>query len=925
MNGPQHPAIPTSCRRQSGGRRASGVTRLAVRSTRLERLEARVVLDAELSTPVACTPIFCPAMSADIQNDPSPVNGLQQFGSADELQDHLIDVAVNRYAQLFGQPGWPNHWWWGPGLNWGQEGDATAGPATNRSHSDTNVQVAGVDEGDIVETDGEFLYVLTDNRLSVIDVRAPEAPQLAWHTDWETNRWPSALFLHEDRLTVISSGGGWWGVPFMDVMARPSIPPDPSEFQPPHVTTTVYDVSDATQPTLVQKTEVDGWLYNARSIDGKVYLVVNDSLQLPPPDALPVDPPADPTASDPIAGIWPPGGPGEWGSYIYETEAEYRARMEALPIDLPDFATYGPDGTKVSEGDLFAATDLYRFTDEMTDNLLSIVTIDSHVAEAGPHAVTSILADGGSTIYMTPESLYVFSPRWNLSEQLSILKFDVNSALGTVEPVARGSVTGRILNQFSADEFNGHLRIATTEGWGTTSLNHVSVLAQTGDALQVIGSVDIAPGESIFSARFLGDQAYVVTFLRVDPLYRIDLSDPTQPRVVGELEVPGFSDYLQQIDPAHLLAIGRGADPNTGMVTSLQVSLFNIAEANPSLVDRYDFPGGNSSWSTATFDHHAFSYFSEYDTLAIPVDNYVFDPIWLADGRHHDPNTSPHGLYVLRVDPESGIRFEAVVNHPTSVLRSVRVGSHLVSVSSHMVKIVSLDAPDVVVGELIFREGLPHIEPPTDQHVDTPGPEATVLDVSSGAAGVSSSLETPGDRDVFQLRAPESGELHLVARGVAHGIISSNGDSDPAQAGLEISVLDDRGQVLHRVRTGTEHSAQLEFAVTAGTLYYISVAAVDANATGDYSFSVGYPIDDTGGGPVDGNPDVNGDGAIDAADAARLFSVWGKTEAAPTSAIDFALSDINGDGIIDAADAGILFERWTGDVHVGSIESAFAS
>ena len=217
----------------------------------------------------------------------------------------------------------------------------------------------------------------------------------------------------------------------------------------------------------------------------------------------------------------------------------------------------------------------------------------------------------------------------------------------------------------------------------------VYVLRDSAGNLTTVGAVDrLAPGERIYSARFVGERAYVSTFRQIDPFFVIDLSEPSAPRVEGELKVPGFSSYLQPLDDTHVLGIGRDVDPETGRVLGVQVSLFDVS--NPSAPVRsavHTFAGeGWEAWSEALHDHHAVSWFPEQGMLTLPSQRFE-------DGGVAD------ALQVLHVDLGAPAGFTSLgeIHHASAVLRSVRIGTFLYSISTGEVQVHPLAAPTVVV------------------------------------------------------------------------------------------------------------------------------------------------------------------------------------------------------------------------------------
>lgn len=642
---------------------------------------------------------------------------VDKFGSEAELEQFLVDDALVRYQGLFGQPGWPN-WWWGreggpPVLG---DGDTGAVPG----HSETNVQVSGVDEGDLVETDGDFLYVLSGQQLVIAD--ALPAEEMAVSARVNFDGFPFAEYLMGDRLTVLSheyvdGGMPWWGIP-----GGPMIDVASPFFFRTELVVTVFDVADRAAPTVVQETRLDATHVDSRAIGNLLYLVTSGGFGLPAPELTCTPPfdPTDPTKIDPNM------------TCVYETQDEYLARIEGEVIELgmPHYTSQGSDGVPVT-GLLTEASEVYRPLVAPAWNLLSIVVIDtSDDTSPGPEFATSLPTDYASQIYASTENLYVANPTWRPDatdgEAALLLKFQLDPVARRVDLSAWGEAPGRLLNQFSIDEHEGYLRVATTQGWGPTAANRVVVFAQNGESLEIVGqSDDFAVGEQIFAVRFQGDRAFVVTFLRIDPLFALDLSDPRNPRLAGELEVPGFSNYLQPVGETDLIGIGRNAD-EFGRVEELQVSLFDVADLNqPALKDRDSVDAADWAYSEATENHHAVGYFPEYGVLAIPVSSAE----WVQEDRDGDgvaetsiyrPRTE---LWVWRIDSaadgEEAVQPLGRIEHDSYVRRSVRIGDILYSISDVEIKAHQILDPTVQLGALYYGQddvGVGVFEPSPDDH-----------------------------------------------------------------------------------------------------------------------------------------------------------------------------------------------------------------
>jgi uncharacterized secreted protein with C-terminal beta-propeller domain len=295
-------------------------------------------------------------------------------------------------------------------------------------------------------------------------------------------------------------------------------------------------------------------------------------------------------------------------------------------------------------------------------------------------------------------------------EKTIIHKITINN--GNIEYKANGNVPGIVLNQFSMDEYNGYFRIATTTGevsrtGESTSLNHVYVLDEN---LKIVGKVeDLAKGERIYSARFMGNRAYMVTFRKIDPLFVIDLSSPENPKVLGYLKVTGYSDYLHPYDENHIIGIGKetaGGDENFAWYQGLKISLFDVSDVeNPKEIGKVEI-GDRGTDSEALRDHKAFLFDKEKNLLVIPISLAEIDeskysgeiPDW-AYGE-----VVWRGAYVYSLDLTNGFTLKGTITHsnetveksmyyydyPYQIKRSLYMDNVLYTLSSKMIKMNDL-------------------------------------------------------------------------------------------------------------------------------------------------------------------------------------------------------------------------------------------
>ena len=649
---------------------------------------------------------------------------LAQPGELDsniQTKQHLIDLAVERWASTLGTS-WDGGRWWryvGPQLTSSSRSDVaeatidrvwsvattdSAGASSLRGgFSNTNTQEEGVDEGDIVKTDGEYIYLVSDAELVIVDAWPAEELHVASRLELDATA--KALYLNGDRLMVVTDASpeycgtwSWWS----------------SDCSDSELTVTIVDVTDRTSPEVIQETTVDGTYEDSRAVGNQVYFMVRNQLDVPRPDwsCTTLERSAEEVEAS------GQGVPSRYvsleGSYVlftrfcqYETEADYRERLEEV-VQLPKFrtTTTAPHGSIETTGLLSDAEDTYASELWGGENMVTILAMDMTGETTGPTTTTTILANN-TILYASTESLYVAASNssgdhatwWTAGNRTDIYKFDL--AKDDVPLVATGAVPGSPINQFAMDEQDGFFRIATTTGssWGWRGggwSNHVYVLGQAGEHLNVVGSIEeLAPGERIYSARFLDDLGFLVTFRKVDPLFTLDLSEPTNPRVLGELKIPGFSTYLHPVGGEHLIGLGRYADPNVGLAMGLQLSLFDVSDlAKPKRVDVYSF--SDERWGDETEaqqDHHAFSYFPEFGVLALPVDKGAWWGGWGGDVA---------GLEVFHVSPADGIQKLGDIEHDSNVRRSLRIGELLYSVSADTIKVHAILDPALEVASTQF-------------------------------------------------------------------------------------------------------------------------------------------------------------------------------------------------------------------------------
>jgi len=462
-------------------------------------------------------------------------------------------------------------------------------------YSTTNIQVEGVDEADIVKTDGEYAYVVSGNRLIVLRAYPPEEAEILSQISFDGT--PMEIFINQDKLAVFESP--------MEIRPLYVSPPEEvasviSPVPPPLKDLTsikVYDVSDRANPVLARNVTVDGYYFNSRMLGDYVYMVVNQPAIQP----------------------------------IVVTEDEVK-----VEVILPKFY-FGDASRKIRASEIYYS----NASDDVFHAFTTVVAINIQNDELPP-AYKTFLLGSASCMYVSLNNIYMTF----MKEGEKTLIYRISIEGDEIECVAEGEVPGYVLNQFSMDEYGGHFRIATTTREGPTSQNNIYILNMN---LTTVGRLkNLAPEEQIYSARFMGDRCYLVTFRQVDPFFVIDLKDPENPEVLGFLKIPGYSSYLHPYDEDHIIGIGKED-------TNVKISLFDVSDvSDPEEVGKYTV-GDKGSWSDSPilWDHKALLFDRSRDLLVIPVSTES-----VVKGQY----TAWQGAYVFNISL-SGITLKGDITH----------------------------------------------------------------------------------------------------------------------------------------------------------------------------------------------------------------------------------------------------------------------
>jgi len=558
----------------------------------------------------------------------------------------------------------------------------------------TNTQEADVDEADILKTDGRNVYSLgrttQGSVLRITRVWPFESFGLLGEIAIEGSA--QGLYLAGDAAVVLSSD-------YEEVNDCDSYYCDGKSI----VRVTVVDIQDPEKPFIVKETALEGSLISSRKIGSRIHLVINTPLQGPSLDYYIEDYSLTPECDSEGNPISPSK---KYLAAVEALQAENQAEIESFDFDAL------VDGLSDEDCSHFYASETGA-----GDNALRVTTLDSADWEA-PVAQAVVLGNGNS-VYASSRSLYVmFQPWWwgQEDEKTILHRFDLTEA-----PAYGGTtaVAGHLLNSFSLGEYKGVLRVATTQGHVTRAgtrevVSQVTLLDATRTDLAVLGTIEeIARGEQIYAARFIGDRGFLVTFKKVDPLFVLDLKDPTRPAIAGELKVPGFSTYLHLLDEEHLIGLGMNADDQGSFAwfQGLKLSLFDVGDSTHPKEDESVLIGGRGSSSAALYDHHAFTLDPRRGLLALPVEVYSETRGGSTYGRFEYS-----GLQLYRVSADKGFDLLGTLKleneysnwYSNSIQRSFIVGDGddegIVTLTTDRLSLHRLDAGLSEIGEVEWTQ-----------------------------------------------------------------------------------------------------------------------------------------------------------------------------------------------------------------------------
>jgi len=491
-------------------------------------------------------------------------------------------------------------------------------------YSKTNVQVEGVDEADIVKTDGTYIYYISSDKIVIVNAEDSSNLKIVSKLKYdEDNFYPNELYITENKLIII---GQKYNNYYDELVKLDSMYSTSSRGHNAFTVAKVYNSENKSKLKLEREVEIEGNYLSSRMIGDNLYFITNE--------------------------------------YLYS----YLIRNKKLnELNENDYKPVYKDTAISDEEKYIDYNDIYYFPESEDTSYLNVVGFNVNNNE---EANIDTYLGAGTDIYSSQNNLYITRVKYeykdtkthgyynNYDVNTYIYKFKLEDSKATY--VNAGSVPGEVLNQFSMDEKDGYFRIATTDSdnWNSeTNTNNLYVLNEN---LETIGKVEgLAKGEKIYSVRFMENRAYMVTFVETDPLFVIDLSNPEEPIVLGELKIPGYSKYLHPYDENHIIGFGENTRTNEygGVVTDgMKMALFDVSDpTNPKELHAVDI-GEKGTYSEILNNHKALLFSKEKNIIAFPVS--ISEEAGL-----YRTKLKFQGAIVYGLDLETGFNLKGTIAH----------------------------------------------------------------------------------------------------------------------------------------------------------------------------------------------------------------------------------------------------------------------
>ncbi len=489
------------------------------------------------------------------------------------------------------------------------------------SYSTTNVQVENVDEADIVKTDGKYIYYVSNGKIYIVKANDLTIASKIEIKSENERFYPIEIYINQNKLIVLGNSYNYEKETTSNKIG--DIFEDVARVNTNNMAKAiVYDISNKEDIKQTRIVALDGNYTQSRMIGDNIYFISN---KIP--------------------------------NYYKNIEDD-----NILPI-YKDTAI--DENTKKIE-----CNDIVYF--EGTESYNYMLVAGFNINNNNP-VNTETFFGAGSTVYASENNLYIAQSYWSDDHKNTIYKFNLKDS--QIKLKCKGEVKGYLNNQFSIDEYEGNLRIATTSGYDENSNNQLYILDEN---LNQIGKIDnLAKGEKIYSVRFIGKVGYIVTFKQIDPLFVIDLSNPTNPIVKGQLKIPGYSSYLHPYDETHIIGIGYNTKSNGyGGITNdnMKMSMFDVSDLqNPKEMFNVNI-GDKYTYSQITSNHKALFYNKDKQIIGFPVT------------YSNKNNKYINSLVLFKIDLEKGFEkygeIKQDINYKTDIDRAIYIGDKLYTLSN---------------------------------------------------------------------------------------------------------------------------------------------------------------------------------------------------------------------------------------------------
>ena len=567
------------------------------------------------------------------------------------------------------------------GIDSASSTESSSSSSNTKDYSTTNIQVENVDEADIVKTDGDYIYSISEDNVIITDVKDPKQPKVVATIQSEDDDIPEDIILYKDKLVVISAKGNQTQRYYYNNRMNTVVK--------------IYNITSREKPVLTKSYEMYEPYYTSRCIDNVLYVISSGNLR---------------KEDDEIV--------------VGYNEDNMEKEMSI------DKIKYLKD-VKTTKQTLISTVDL---NNETADIKLDSYLMNISNAYVSENAIYLLNQKYNNDSKIPIKLLFGFKGVFGLEDYYEmdsesgyyteIYKFDIKE---NVEYKAKTKVKGKTINQYSLDEKDNHLRIALYDNDGS----RVAIFDE--DLKQIGISDNVAKGEKMYSSRFIGDKVYFVTYKTIDPLFVMDLSNETKPKVLGKLKIPGYSTYLHPYDENHIIGIGMETKEiinrnsngkvisTTAKVVGMKMALFDVSNVNSPVQISSVVIGDSRTTSAILTNPKALLFSKEKSLIAIPVNNYSQDfevtssnnyETMINNYTKYGKPYNAEGYFVYNINVQDGFKLKGVITHEktnatyyysnSKLLRGLYIDNNLYTVSETMIKVNELDSLKAV-GELKLK------------------------------------------------------------------------------------------------------------------------------------------------------------------------------------------------------------------------------